>query len=181
MQQVLERLTSIEDKVDKAERLGRVAEKAAVSQAKKPEYAMLSMPGDKGQCAYWMLAKAKEGAKGKELTNEYHEDALDGVKNGLIQKCMAFCELIRSRGDDEVEEKWLEVVGEDQSEFCDNITAKKKPCQMDRWGGHTEVALSGWREEELSTQTEFLPACPKLVSANRCLTSPGRKMTGATY
>ena len=148
LKQILEKLGSIEERLSKAESVKKVAQLVA-SPDMPDEVDIRSMPGD-GKCLYWLLAAVDALMKGEKLNQlKFDTSRLQSVKEQIMINGMGYMEKMREEGKDqkEVALEWMNKVGEDADTFYGKVMGKERLGDKDRWGGHVEAMLYGWREE----------------------------------
>jgi hypothetical protein len=146
MKQILARISSIEELVGKSARLQKVAHEMA-GPPKADEVTLESMPGD-GKCLYWALAAVEAMMEGKKIDQvKYDTNKVEIVKAQIVANAMDYRELLETDKNNNVDEEWMKLTGEDISTFCEKVMSMERIGNKNNWGGHVEAMLYGWHRE----------------------------------
>ena len=150
LHQILARISKIEEKLGATESLRKVA-KTVHDLPKAKEVTFESMPGD-GKCLYWLLAFVEALMRGEPVNKvkTFDQDMLADVKAQIIEKSMAYCEVLTNQNKN-AKEEWFNLVGEDIDVFINKVMGKERAGDRSRWGGHVEAMISNWRADSRLT------------------------------
>ena len=75
---------------------------------------------------------------------------LADVKAQIIEKSMAYCEVLTNQNKN-AKEEWFKLVGEDIDVFINKVMGKERAGDRSRWGGHVEAMIFNWRADSRLT------------------------------
>ena len=128
------------------------AKQVAPPPAAPKEAVLQSMPGG-GKCLYYLLAAVEAVKKGTPAAEVQHEEAnMQEAKQRILQHAMALRDCMANqteagKNSNYVEEEWLKLVGESAQECMTKVFARERLGPKEKWGGHAEAAMYGWRAD----------------------------------